>query len=127
MRRSGVRDKGSQHSDRNKKKDYQNGDRPPNNDKVSQNRYHIISSETKLLETTRDIRDELHILKSLADDQDVVWNQAFPQNGRGDRFQYHHSSIPEDVKKEINDMLSEAEQTTNYVSSTCSRMAPTFS
>ncbi|KAI2616109.1 hypothetical protein GGR54DRAFT_611210 [Hypoxylon sp. NC1633] len=80
-----------------------------------QNRYHIISSETELLETTRDIRDELHILRFLAEDQEIVWNQAFPQNGSGDRFQFYHSSTPNDVKKDLDDMLAEAGKTTEYI------------
>ncbi|KAI1800722.1 hypothetical protein F4811DRAFT_495067 [Daldinia bambusicola] len=82
---------------------------------VSRNRYHIISSETELLDMIRDIRDELHILKSLAEDQHVVWKQAFHNTGRSDQFQYYHSCTPTDVKKNVDDMLLEAEKTTNYI------------
>ncbi|KAI1471054.1 uncharacterized protein F4812DRAFT_455166 [Daldinia caldariorum] len=82
---------------------------------VSRNRYHIISSETELLDIIRDIRDELHILKSLAEDQHTVWKQAFRRNDRSDHFQYYHSCTPIDVKKNVDDMLSEAEKTTNYL------------
>ncbi|KAI0595650.1 hypothetical protein F4775DRAFT_568507 [Biscogniauxia sp. FL1348] len=80
-----------------------------------ENRYHIISSETELLDQIRDIRDELHILKSLADDQDVVWKQAFPPRHSGNQLQYYRSHTPIDVKKDIEELLVEAETITNYI------------
>ncbi|KAI0095585.1 hypothetical protein F4814DRAFT_457575 [Daldinia grandis] len=85
---------------------------------ISQNRYHVISPETELLEIIRDIRDELHILRSLAEDQDVVWKQAFASGDHTDhpgQFQYYHSCTPTDVKKSLDDMLLEAEKTTDYI------------
>ncbi|KAI2784127.1 hypothetical protein F4815DRAFT_270024 [Daldinia loculata] len=97
------------------------GKEPQSNSRAqqtSQNRYHIISPETELLELIRDIRDELHILRSLAEDQDVVWKQAFTSGGHIEhpgQFQYYHSCTPTDVKKSLDDMLLEAEKTTNYI------------
>ncbi|KAF3070670.1 Ankyrin-3 [Daldinia childiae] len=97
------------------------GKEPQSNSRAQQtfqNRYHIISPETELLELIRDIRDELHILRSLAEDQDVVWKQAFTPGGHTEQqgqFQYYHSCTPTDVKKSLDEMLLEAEKTTNYI------------
>ncbi|KAF5674608.1 putative G alpha chain [Fusarium denticulatum] len=63
-----------------------------------------ISPEAALLSITRDIHDELHMLKSLAEDQELVWKQAFENR---QYFQYHHPYIPTNVKKDIEDMLVE--------------------
>ncbi|KAI8965046.1 hypothetical protein F5Y11DRAFT_314485 [Daldinia sp. FL1419] len=85
---------------------------------VLQNRHHVIASETELLEIIRDICDELRMLRSLAEDQDVVWKQAFPLNGPSDhtdRFQYYHPCTPTDVKNNLDDMVSEANTTTSYI------------
>ncbi|RWA07916.1 hypothetical protein EKO27_g7183 [Xylaria grammica] len=86
--------------------------------KSLRNRRHVISPETKLLQTTRDIRDELQILRSLAEDQDIVWKQAFSSNGPRSDSYYYHSYTPVDIKKELDERLLEAEQTTDYVSLT---------
>lgn len=83
-----------------------------------QSRSHIISAETKLLDESRDIRDELRILRSLAEDQDVVWKQALSD------LQYYHPCTPADVKKDLDEMLSEAEKMTSYVSSAPSKTDP---
>ncbi|KAL7628710.1 hypothetical protein AAE478_000225 [Parahypoxylon ruwenzoriense] len=93
--------------------------------RMPRNRYHIISSETELLEKIRDICDELHILRSLAEDQDVVWKQAFSPDDSRDDLQYYHSCTPTDVKKHLDEMLLEVEKTTDYVSVARSRMALT--
>lgn len=82
---------------------------------MARNRYHVISTETELLYRTRDIYDELQMLRSLADDQDVVWQQAFFSKGAEGNFQHYHSCTPVDVKKDLDDMLSGTEQTTNNV------------
>ncbi|KAI9648346.1 hypothetical protein NHQ30_002979 [Ciborinia camelliae] len=78
---------------------------------TSSNRYHVISSETELLDTIRDLRDELHILRSLAEDQEIVWKQAFTSND----LMNFESYTPTDAKKELDDMLSEADKTDNYI------------
>ncbi|KAI1180646.1 hypothetical protein F4777DRAFT_528793 [Nemania sp. FL0916] len=83
--------------------------------KSLRNRRHVISSETKLLQTTRDICDELQILRSLAEDQDIVWKQAFSSNGPRSDSHYYHSHTPVDIKKELDEILLEAEQTTDYI------------
>ncbi|KAI1409243.1 hypothetical protein F5Y13DRAFT_193479 [Hypoxylon sp. FL1857] len=84
-------------------------------EQTPQNRYHIISPETELLYKIRNIRDELHMLRSLAEDQDIVWKQAFsPSNLRGN-IQYYHSCTPTNVKKNIDEMLLKAENTTDYI------------
>lgn len=79
------------------------------------NPHHIISAETKLLNDIRDIRDELHMLRSLAEDQDVVWKQVFNMQEDKSSFQYYHSCMPLDIKKDLEEMLLEAEITNNSV------------
>ncbi|KAM0190411.1 hypothetical protein ACHAPI_009400 [Fusarium lateritium] len=68
-----------------------------------------ISPEAKVLDTIRDIRDELHMLKSLVEDQELVWKQAFKDRTLEDFFQYHQPCTPEDVKKDLDNMLIEVE------------------
>lgn len=80
------------------------------------NPHHIISEETRFLDQIRDIRDELHILKSLAEDQDVVWKQAFPATRQRNPFKYNHPYTPTDVKSDLDEMILEAETTQNSVS-----------
>ncbi|KAI1826937.1 hypothetical protein F4861DRAFT_22588 [Xylaria intraflava] len=82
---------------------------------AAQNRYHVISSETELLHKTRDIYDELQILKSVAEDQGDVWKQAFLFRGSNKALQHYHPCTPDDVKKDLDDMISEAEQTNRYI------------
>ncbi|KAI3317893.1 hypothetical protein HD806DRAFT_526705 [Xylariaceae sp. AK1471] len=82
---------------------------------AAQNRHHIISSETKLLQRTRDIYDEIQILRSLAEDQDIVWKQVFSPSRSRDRFEQYHACTPADVKKDLNEILSGVEQTTNNI------------
>ncbi|XXH00153.1 hypothetical protein Hte_006495 [Hypoxylon texense] len=88
---------------------------------------HIISDETELLDESRDIRDEIRILRSIAEDQDIVWKQALSPDGLKDDLQYYHPCTPTDVKKDLDEMLSEAEKMTSYVSSTPSQMTPVLS
>ncbi|KAM0226578.1 hypothetical protein ACHAQD_000502 [Fusarium lateritium] len=68
-----------------------------------------ISPEAKVLDTIRDIRGELHMLKFLAEDQEFVWKQAFKDRQLEEFFQYHQPCTPEDVKKDLDDMLIEVE------------------
>ncbi|TGO54999.1 hypothetical protein BCON_0098g00210 [Botryotinia convoluta] len=75
------------------------------------NRYHVISSETELLDMIRDIRDELHMLRSLAEDQEIVWKQAFASSD----LMHFKAYTPTNVKKDLDDMLSEADKTENYI------------
>ncbi|KAJ5737699.1 uncharacterized protein N7483_002824 [Penicillium malachiteum] len=81
-----------------------------------QNPYHIISDETELLDKIRDIRDELHMLRSLAEDQEVVWKQAFETSELRNCFQYNHPCTPTEVKRSLDDMNLEAETTHNSIS-----------
>ncbi|KAJ6004574.1 hypothetical protein N7540_012943 [Penicillium herquei] len=80
-----------------------------------QNPYHIISNETELLDKIRDIRDELHMLRSLAEDQEVVWKQAFETSELRNCFQYNHPCTPTEVKRSLDDMNLEAEKTHNSI------------
>ncbi|KAF7857817.1 uncharacterized protein EAF02_011184 [Botrytis sinoallii] len=75
------------------------------------NRYHVISSETELLNMIRDIRDELHMLRSLAEDQEVVWKQAFASSN----LMHFKAYSPTNVKKDLDAMLSEADKTEGYI------------
>ncbi|KAM0158465.1 hypothetical protein ACHAQE_005481 [Botrytis cinerea] len=76
------------------------------------NRYHVISSEAELLNMIRDIRDELHMLRSLAVDQEIVWKQAFASSD----LMHFKAYTPTNVKKDLNAMLSEVDKTEDYVS-----------
>ncbi|KAI0449383.1 hypothetical protein F5B21DRAFT_50144 [Xylaria acuta] len=78
-------------------------------------RYHVISSETELLYEIRDIRDELHILRSLAEDQEVVWQQAFPSNRMKNESSRFEFCTPTDVKKDLDVMLLEADKIEGYI------------
>ncbi|TGO38028.1 hypothetical protein BHYA_0083g00070 [Botrytis hyacinthi] len=75
------------------------------------NRYHVISSETELLNMIRDIRDELHMLRSLAEDQEIVWKQAFASS----ELMHSKAYSPTNVKKDLEAMLSETDKTENYI------------
>ncbi|TGO70557.1 hypothetical protein BELL_0705g00010 [Botrytis elliptica] len=75
------------------------------------NRYHVISSETELLNMIRDIRDELHMLRSLAEDQEVVWKQAFASSN----LMHFKAYSPTNVMKDLDAMLSEADKTEGYI------------
>ncbi|KAF5000342.1 hypothetical protein FGRMN_1810 [Fusarium graminum] len=68
-----------------------------------------ISPEAKVLDKIRDIRDELHMLRSLAEDQELVWRQAFEDQELKDSRQYYQPCTPADVKKDLDDMLGEVE------------------
>lgn len=74
-----------------------------------------ISPEAKVLDTIRDIRDELHMLKSLVEDQELVWRQAFKDREAEEFFQYYQPCTPEDVRKDLDDMLNEVETINNSV------------
>ncbi|KAF7517848.1 hypothetical protein G7054_g13681 [Neopestalotiopsis clavispora] len=80
----------------------------------SSDRIHVISREAKLLQQVRDIRDELHILKSLAEAQENVWLQTFPLVATGGTTTSQFLT-PTDVKKDLDDMISEAEEIDNKV------------
>ncbi|KAM0248964.1 hypothetical protein ACHAP5_003173 [Fusarium lateritium] len=89
-------------------------DMPPHPLSSSSDPY-SISPEAKVLDTIRDIRDELHMLKSLAEDQELVWKQAFKDSALEDSFQYYQFCTPEDVKKDLDDMLIEVETINNSI------------
>ncbi|KAI0535157.1 hypothetical protein GGR58DRAFT_22443 [Xylaria digitata] len=77
--------------------------------------HHVISSEMELLYTIRDIRDELQMLRSLAEDQEIVWEQAFAFIYLKDeprRFEFY---APTDVKEDLDTMLLEADKIEKYI------------
>jgi hypothetical protein len=80
------------------------------------NPYHIISDEANLLNAIRDIRDELRMLRTLAEGQEVGWKEAFATEKLKNCFQYYHPCTPTDVKKDLDEMLIEAERTEDSVS-----------
>lgn len=69
-----------------------------------------IGTEFRLLYDIKDIRDELHILKTLAGTQAAVWRQAFQSNhwNDGRSFLYHHAYTPAGVRMELKEMAREA-------------------
>ncbi|KAG4255455.1 hypothetical protein FPRO04_03987 [Fusarium proliferatum] len=73
------------------------------------NPYHIISPETTLLEKIRDIRDELRILSTLADDQDAVWKQMLPSYTANGKLRYYYLYTPADAKHDLAGSIAEAE------------------
>ncbi|KAF7594592.1 hypothetical protein BBP40_008859 [Aspergillus hancockii] len=85
-------------------------------------RYHLlpkrdVGKEFRLLYEIKDIRDELNMLKTLAEAQGTVWKQAFGARGRGDDFdfEYYHPHTPIDTKLEILEMAREAESTQDAI------------
>ncbi|KAF5876598.1 putative ankyrin repeat protein [Botrytis fragariae] len=86
------------------------------------NRYHVISSETELLNMIRDICDELHMLRSLAEDQEIVWKQAFASSD----LMHFKAYTPTNVKKDLDDMLSEADETESYINTLLDRRQAEF-
>ncbi|GAW19402.1 hypothetical protein ANO14919_088880 [Xylariales sp. No.14919] len=81
---------------------------------VHSNPHHVISAEMTVLESIRDIRDELNILKSLAEDQEVVWKQAFASiyPEKESQFGLH---TPAEVKRDLDAMLLEARNIEDYI------------
>lgn len=80
------------------------------------NPHHIIADETRFLDEIRDIRDELHMLRSLAEDQEYVWKQAFGTTQLRSRLQYNHPCTPTDVKSDLDEMIREADTVQESVS-----------
>ncbi|KAJ6177983.1 hypothetical protein N7519_008444 [Penicillium mononematosum] len=69
--------------------------------------YGNIAGETELLREVKDICDELNTLKSLAVDQEGVWNQVW-KNGSNQEATFTYNT-PFEVRKEITEMVKEAE------------------
>ncbi|UPK90240.1 hypothetical protein LCI18_001175 [Fusarium solani-melongenae] len=91
---------------------------------MPQNPYHIISPETAFLHQIRDIRDELRMLRSIAEDQEIVWRQPFDSDvwkevfdlgDLKDGLPYYHPCTPTDIKKDLDDMVVEAEVTNDSI------------
>ncbi|GIJ90580.1 hypothetical protein Asppvi_009539 [Aspergillus pseudoviridinutans] len=75
------------------------------------NPHYIISEETELLDQIRDINDELHMLRSLAEDQEIVWNQAF----LGMETQGRFSCTPTEIARDLDGIILEAEMTRDSI------------
>ncbi|KAI1113766.1 hypothetical protein F5Y14DRAFT_441692 [Nemania sp. NC0429] len=82
---------------------------------LNSQRYHIISTETELLQRTRDLNDELQILRSLAEDQDIVWTQAFSSDEGKGHLQNYHAYTPADIKMDLTELLLGVEKTTDSI------------
>ncbi|GES65479.1 hypothetical protein ATETN484_0012038400 [Aspergillus terreus] len=67
---------------------------------------HNISRETMLLREVKDICDELNILKTLAEDQENVWQQAWTVVG--DKKTVFSTNTPSDNRKMILAMIHDA-------------------
>ncbi|KAB8236677.1 uncharacterized protein BDW43DRAFT_308355 [Aspergillus alliaceus] len=85
-------------------------------------RYHTlpkrdVGKEFRLLYEIKDIRDELNMLKTLAEAQETVWKQAFGARNSADgfEFEYYHPHTPVDTKLEILEMTREAESTQDAI------------
>ena len=62
------------------------------------------------------------MLRSLAEDQDSVWKQAFDKQEQKGSFLYYHTCMPVDVKEDIEEMLLEAEMTNDSVGITSPKL-----
>ncbi|KAJ5679666.1 ankyrin [Penicillium macrosclerotiorum] len=79
----------------------------PKSQSIPDNPYGNIAPEAELLQETKDICDELGMLKSLVEDQQVVWQQAAsPESNTHALLAYEK---PADIKAEIEEMIIEAE------------------
>ncbi|KAJ4236806.1 hypothetical protein NW757_013346 [Fusarium falciforme] len=96
----------------------------PSVKQMPQNPCHIISPETALLHQIRDIRDEPRMFRSITEDQEIVWKQAFGSDvwkevfdlsDLKDGLQYYHPCTLTDVKKDLDDMVVEAEVTNDSI------------
>lgn len=76
-----------------------------------------VGKEYRLLYEIKDIRDELTILKALAEAQDSVWRQAFRTglSADGSEFEYRHLQSPRRSLLEIKEMAREAESVQDAV------------
>ncbi|KAF4958663.1 hypothetical protein FGADI_2211 [Fusarium gaditjirri] len=84
---------------------------------LPENPYHIIERETKLLFEIRDIRDELDMLKALAEHQETVWKQAFETEELRGCFQNHHPYTPTDVIKDLMGLTLEVDKAIESINS----------
>ncbi|KAJ4169625.1 hypothetical protein NW754_005777 [Fusarium falciforme] len=96
----------------------------PSVKQMPQNPCQIISPETALLHQIRDIRDEPRMFRSITEDQEIVWKQAFGSDvwkevfdlgDLKDGLQYYHPCTLTDVKKDLDDMVVEAEVTNDSI------------
>ncbi|CAG8235818.1 unnamed protein product [Penicillium salamii] len=80
-------------------------------DDMPENPYHIISEEARLLDEIKDIHDELNMLRTLAESQQLVWQQAFQSKDLDSftHFQFHDTCTPNMILRDIQDMITEAE------------------
>ncbi|CAG8919162.1 unnamed protein product [Penicillium salamii] len=80
-------------------------------DDMPENPYHIISEEARLLDEIKDIHDELNMLRTLAESQQLVWQQAFQTKELDSftHFQFHDTCTPNMILRDIQDMITEAE------------------
>lgn len=84
--------------------------------RTPQNPYHIISHEARLLDEIKDIRDELNMLCTLAEAQDRVWKQAFKTDNLDTySFENNLTCTPNQVVREIHEMIKEAESVQDAV------------
>ncbi|RAK97324.1 uncharacterized protein BO80DRAFT_482379 [Aspergillus ibericus CBS 121593] len=75
-----------------------------------ENPYYDIKREIDLLRKIKDILDELHILKSLVDDQEAVFLQAFPAERPDPWTELYAYSQVADLKRELQEMTREAKE-----------------
>lgn len=79
-----------------------------------------VGKEYRLLYEIKDIRDELAILKALAESQEAVWRQAFRAGQSGDDSELEdHPQRPGRAILEIQEMAREAESVQDAVGFRC--------
>lgn len=79
-----------------------------------------VGKEYRLLYEIKDIRDELAILKALAESQEAVWRQAFRAGQSGDDSELEdHPQRPGRTILEIQEMAREAESVQDAVGFRC--------
>ncbi|KAJ5929318.1 Mg2+ transporter protein CorA-like/Zinc transport protein ZntB [Penicillium verhagenii] len=77
---------------------------------MPENPYHVISEEARLLDEIKDIQDELNMLRTLAESQQNVWEQAFQTKELNSftHFQFKTTCTPNMILRDIQDMITEA-------------------
>lgn len=73
-----------------------------------------IREEVRLLREIKDIRDELGILVTLVEEQQMVWKQAFPPDSLPSHF--IDDCTPISVREDLDEMISDANLVLDSVS-----------
>ena len=79
------------------------------------NTYHVIDREANILNEIKDIRDEMNMLRALAEAQENVWKQASIHYDSAESSVWTNICTPGQVLQELGEMTIEAETIQNAV------------